>query len=565
MSLENAYGLPTYNNGSGIARAGLYDWFSSNPNATIWNFNIRSGARWSDGIPINSSDITFTYQLSGNFLLNSPYDFLNLSSFITNVQSLNSSDTEFTLNKTVADFGNILSNQYYFAPLPEHIWQNMNTNDTNFGQDVTSGPYYHLAYDGGNNLTLRENPYYWNPVGIPQIDITFVNALNQTSNLLLNSQTDVTPLTPQAASILSPKIGLNVEPDRQILFLAYNVTIAPFNSTIFRQALAYSINTSAISQEVYDGYATPGVEGEGTIPPSATEWHNASDIQYNYNLTKAKSSLSTLGYTWNSAGNLVYPNGSEVNLQVYTDYNQSGDSQAAQMVAEDLHTLGIQTTLENESLLMIENNYQDNISQQLTVVSTSTSVFGLGGVDIQPAWDTYYPWQIPQSMWLEPPSAEAEYLNYAGLVNSSTTSQQSAVRDIDYLNSEDLPMIVLAYPDDLWGYSLNSGLTGISGNSSLDMGSLYLNPYTFSEIGCSGSCGALPQSTITTVTTNSTASSSSQIGTLSSSSTTVAPPPSTTEYEVITIIVVIAIIVLGTILSRRKKPPPPPVPIGPTS
>ena len=177
INLEYAFGLPTEINGSFNFKAGLFDWFRSNANATVWDFNIRTNASWSDGVPITSSDVGYTFQLGGNFILGTPRDFINLSSYITNVEEINSSDTRFTLDRTLADFGNFLTNQYYYPILPEHFWKNLNSSSLNFDQDVTSGPFYHLNYDGGSNMVLVANPHYWNSVGISQIDVTFVQIL----------------------------------------------------------------------------------------------------------------------------------------------------------------------------------------------------------------------------------------------------------------------------------------------------------------------------------------------------------------------------------------------------
>ena len=151
----------------------------------------------------------------------------------------------------------------------------------------------------------------------------------------------------------NPQYGLNVEPDRGIAYLEYNVSESPFSNTAFRQAMALAMNTSGIVQNVYKGYATPGSLGRGAIPPSSTEWHNTNTVQYQYNLTAAKNLLTGQGYTWDNSGALHYPNGTAVSFTIYTDNDVITDYETAQQVSIYLNALGMQTHVTAESLATI--------------------------------------------------------------------------------------------------------------------------------------------------------------------------------------------------------------------
>lgn len=496
MELEYAFGMPVQPNGALYPQAGLFDWMSSNSNASVWYFNIRPDAKWSDGTPITSADVNFTFGLGSGYIMGTPADFLGLGTNLVQVKALNSTETEFVLNSSQPDFGPLLAAQSYYAIVPEHVWAGTNfTNSPNFGQDVTSGPFYHLAYNGGNDLVLKANPYYWNSVGVGEIDITFVAQSSQAPTQLVGNQTDLAQVTPDFISgfVNNSQYGLNVEPDRGIAYLEYNVSESPFSNTTFRQAMAYAINTSAIVQNVYKGYATPGYLGRGTIPPSASEWHNTNTVQYQYNLTAAKALLSGQGYKWDSSGNLHYPNGTAVSFTIYTDNDVITDYETAQQVSTYLNGLGMQTKVVAESLATIAGDYTSgtgDIASQLVVASNTSPIFGLGFLDIEPGYDIYYPWFVSQPAWTTPASAQSQFDNLTNIVDSSTNQAQvqQAVQAIDLLNSQTLPNIVLCYPDTLWVYRVGhfTGMPSANSVTGFDMGAISLNPYTFSQIQAVG-------------------------------------------------------------------------------
>jgi ABC-type transport system substrate-binding protein len=594
MELENSFGMPVWQNGSFDVKGGLFNTITTNANATIWNLNIRPGATWSDGTPITSQDVNFTFGLKSDYIMNTIRDFIRLTPEIKSVDVVNSSNIQFVLGVSDSRFGYVLSSQYYYMIVPEHIWAGQNyTSNTNFAQDVTSGPFYHLSYNGGSSLVLKANPYYWNGPGLAEIDITFVLSNSQAESLLTSNQTDLAQVDLSAISQFqnNSQYGLKIEPDRGILYAEYNVTESPFNDQIFRQALAYAINTSAIAQNVYNGYATPGIDAPGLIPPSASAWYNQSATGYEYSLVQAKSLLGSIGYSTNSAGNLVYPNGTAVSLKVYTDTAVPSDAVAAQQVVGDLQALGITTTLIQGPLSQIAENYSlslGGIRSGIYVGSTMTPLFGLGYLDVQPAFRLYYPWFIEEALWITPTSVDNQYRSLLEVVNSSVDESQvtQAILNIDGLNAEYLPLIPLAYPDSAWVWRNNPSLTGFPQSASVngfDMGDYSLDPYTFSEISCSTILCPTPTSTSTstsgtgtstsnftsgTQTSGSNVTQTTSSGTGSSTGSTPSSTNSTTStllpinapsnpyLRIIAIVVVIAAIAVGTIVVRMRRKQP---------
>lgn len=568
ISLEYAYGMPQLQNGSYNLEAALFDRITVNSNATIWNLNIRPGARWSDGVPINSSDVNFTFGLGSHYIVyqGSSSDFLGLYNEIKSVQIVNGSDTQFTLNRADSTFGYVLSSQYYYVIIPEHVWATRNFNtDNNFAQDVTSGPFYHLSYDGGQILVLKANPYYWNSQGLSEIDVSFVFSSAQAAELLQGNQTDLASIDPGSIApfLNNPEYGLKVEPDRSLTYMEYNVSEYPFNDLAFREAMGYAINTSAIAQNSYGGYATPGYEARGLIPPSASAWHNSSTVQYAYDPSLANQTLSNAGYTW-KGGHLYYPapNSTAVRMQIFVNSNDTAYNETAQMVASYLRATKMQVSVTPLSTAALDAEYTvgvGGVRSGLVIASTNIPLFGIGYLDVQPAFDLYYPWFVKQPYWIYPPSVNAKYEALLNLINTSTSYSQvqQSIQQIDGLNSQYLPILALAYPDTIWVYRANplTGFPPTNSASGFDMGDYFLDPYSFSLLTCAGAtCPVYSQSTITF----SSSSSSNNTSTGSASAPPPLNPQGNTFLLLAAIVFVIALITVGTAFARLRKPTGPP-------
>ena len=78
--------------------------WSVNPNATVFTFNLQSGLKWSDGQPLNSSDVVFTFDA---FIHNALLDAFNgfiVGPLIKNISAVSSTEVQFTLYHPFSPF-----------------------------------------------------------------------------------------------------------------------------------------------------------------------------------------------------------------------------------------------------------------------------------------------------------------------------------------------------------------------------------------------------------------------------------------------------------------------------
>ena len=170
---------------------GLYGWhivptiassYSVAANGTTWTINLRSGLQWSDGVPLNASDVLFTYQMLMNKLIDTSLygswhtffaDNSSSSMRMVNATQLvfNFKADSLPANNTysiVEVFDSAIFPEHVFAPIVNNpgAWQNDITDTgtgtartvTADGKTITingpigSGPYTYAGYDSTNKI-----------------------------------------------------------------------------------------------------------------------------------------------------------------------------------------------------------------------------------------------------------------------------------------------------------------------------------------------------------------------------------------------------------------------------
>lgn len=445
--------------GSLDSSVAVTDWISHNANYSTWMFNVKPGLKWSDGSSVTSQDILATF--GPNFGFNATYDYLGMGPEVTSEYPLNSSTAVFVLNTPDAHWPDKFNWDLYSPVYPAKFVNNSGAANNNFGTNVEVGPFYVSNYqEGQTQMVMLRNPYYSPQPTIQQIDINFVESLGLTTTYLQSGTTDLAPVEPSAASSVLKNTNMHILDEKGLYVsdLQYNDSIYPFNMTAFRQALAYGINQSDFINQAYNGYGVSAYNAEGVVSPLASAWYNPNIPKYSYNTTMALSLLRSVGITQNSNGKLQYSNGTAVSLSLWTDTDNTEDTIGVTVVQSDLQNLGFNINLQTTSLANIVSDYGSNIGgirSGIILTTANPPVWGNPYLDALPGWDVYWPATTPNHYWEYPPSADAEYQsNYSAfLATADTAQEQQYLNNIQSLNAQFLPTLVLAYPDALWGYN----------------------------------------------------------------------------------------------------------------
>ncbi len=522
------------------------DWYTYSPNYTIWTFNVRPGLKWSNGQNVTSQDIINTY--STQFALNSSYDFVGAHTEIKSETPLNTSAVQFVLNAPDAQFATKISGAVFTDIYPSSFTQN-GPSYNGFGADlVTDGPFYVSNYStGSTQAVFLRNPYF-NPLpNICEISTILVESQSQTATYLSSGTADLAPIQPGSVSAVlkNPNIHLLDIKGLQQMSIGYNVSMAPYNNVTFRQALAYAINFTAIQQTAEFGYTSVGAGGivpQGAVSPVSTEWYNPNQKSYSYNTSEALSLLNSIGIKKGSDGYLQYPNGTDVSLTMYADSDYTDPVVAGGFVQTNLQTLGFKVNLIPESLGTIIGASFKNVNGiwgAMILDESGAPIYGSPYLDALPSYDVYEPYAAyPTWEGASNSIAQTQYESNLTAIESTqnTTLQHQYLDNIQALNAENLPIIFLAYNDQLFGYNTQRW-TGWTNEL------LTTDPFVWNTTA------------LAMLTPVSTTSPTSQVST--SVNTTSSPISNNNNLLLAISVVIVAVIVLGSVafLMRRRGRP----------
>ena len=123
-----------------------------------WTFHINPEAKWSDGTPLTSADVKFSYETNYE---SHPFGIQNFE-VVESIEATDDHTVVFKLKNTSGSFTEMWQFAYWGPLIPKHIYEGTDvmTNEYNF-KPVTSGPYRFVEYVKGSHVILERNPYYW--------------------------------------------------------------------------------------------------------------------------------------------------------------------------------------------------------------------------------------------------------------------------------------------------------------------------------------------------------------------------------------------------------------------
>jgi peptide/nickel transport system substrate-binding protein len=310
---------------------GLASKWTTSPDGKTWTFTVRTGVKFSDGVPLTAADVAYTY----NRILHGTVEQSNWLSYlngVTKVTAPNATTVVLTLKKPVATLPLLP-----IPIVPEHIWKNVSEKaiksypaEPKGGKPVVgSGPFRLVSGTAdGSTFKFEANPSYWG--GTPHIDeIVFQFYKNDDSAVqaLIKGEIDfVDNITALEVKSLQSHAGITAHNGNSPGFdeIAFNTgsidvktgkPIGNPNPAVldpkFRHALGYALNLPLLIKKVYQG---AGLVGTTIVPPNYTtfHWEPPSAQKFTFDPVKAGQLLDAAGYTKGSDGFRDLPNGKPI-------------------------------------------------------------------------------------------------------------------------------------------------------------------------------------------------------------------------------------------------------------
>lgn len=348
---------------------------------TTWTFKLRPNLKFSDGSPLTSQDVVFTFDRVAK-VPNSPSSYTIYLQQITKVEAPDPLTVRITTGKpyplVATNLANlpILSAKAASGSAPE----GKTTTEMNAGTGlVGAGPYKFVSWKRGSEIIFERNPHYWGPK--PAWDRVIYRPISNPAArvaALLAGDVDLVedPPTDDLARLQKdPKLNVVTKPSNRIIYVALDqygdqtpgitgpdgkpLPKNPLLDKRVREALSLAIDRKALVDRIMGGVATPAAQ----LLPFPMEGASGNLTQAaKADPEKAKALLKEAGFP--NGFNLVLgaPNGRYIN-----------DSKVAQTLAAMWTRIGVKTTIDSNAPPVFFKNRDTYVySAYLAGWSTST-------------------------------------------------------------------------------------------------------------------------------------------------------------------------------------------------
>ena len=178
-------------------------------------------------------------------------------------------------------------------------------------------------------MTLVKNQYYYLgvPPGPDTVTIQFFTTDSALVNSLASGAIDAADISQSDVASLNSTSGITINQVQSTfqMFIYTNSSGYPWNSTQFREALAYLIPKQQIDSLLFGNTTNVGNPLALLPQNNATYWPGNNTPLYEYNPSAAAQLLAAQALTKNSAGNWVEPNGTVVTVNFQVENNDPDD------------------------------------------------------------------------------------------------------------------------------------------------------------------------------------------------------------------------------------------------
>lgn len=292
-------------------------------NGKVYTMKLKEGLKWSDGEPLTTEDVRFSFEtalkvslINGIFPENllkieGAEDFKKGNADHISGLEIDGNNIKITLTNTVGMFSQILAQ---LTLMPKHCLENENIlelhNSKFWTQPVTNGMYRVKRISSGNFFELERNPYYEGKA--PKIDKVIYSYISSPILAMQDGKSYYYSTTKlQEITQLDTVNGIVKHPV-DLLFYRYFIANlsgiggagdSQLSNPKVREAILYAINRKELVSSLLKGVAVINNTG---VPTDMVDnyWKDANT--YEYNPEKAKELLKEANYNFEKPLKLTY-------------------------------------------------------------------------------------------------------------------------------------------------------------------------------------------------------------------------------------------------------------------
>ena len=388
------------------------------PDKMTYTVTLRKGLKWSDGQPLTSKDVVFTWNeiIKAGLGNASQRDSVLVEGKFPEVKALDELTIQFKTAKPFVPFMHNLGTSI----APEHILKSVvakgnaafsgfwgvNTAEKHPDQFVSCGMWLLDSYDPRLQVRFKRNPNFFmvdkKGQRLPYLDayrMSFVGDMNNQELQFEQGKSDTYSVPGNFVSRLrglkKPAYHLyNLGPTAGTTFLALNentrktpqdkpyvdpIKAAWFNDVNFRQAINHTINRNDIVANILKGVGAPLFTSESLasiyLNQSLAKGF-AADPQY------AKSLLQKSGFTWDAKGQLLDPKGKAVEFTMLTNSGNTEREAIGVNIKQDLAALGMKVNFKPIDFNVLIGSLQDGTWEAMIMGLTGDNLEPHSGVNV---------------------------------------------------------------------------------------------------------------------------------------------------------------------------------------
>jgi peptide/nickel transport system substrate-binding protein len=477
-------GLTGFDNESQDAVPALAKSWEVSPDGLTATFRLRKGAAFSDGHPITSADVLFSFQVAYDDTIHPAVQDL----LVTNGKRWEVSapdDYTFVVQLPVPN-AMVVSLASSVTILPKHILEpifkagnfaSAYSVSTPPDQIVTSGAWRVRQYVPGEKTVLEPNPYWYGVDGqqhrLPYLDeIDFLVVPDQDAADLkfragqIDGLDNVKPENYQWYADNQQQGNFTLHdlgPALTTNFFWFNVNTAQnsengrkagdpyvdpvkyawFNNPVFRRAVSMAVDRDAMIPSIFFGDA---VKSWSTSTAGSRVWYTPDVVKYDLNIEESKRLLASLGWKdTNGDGVLEDSTGHSVTFTLKTNSDNKMRVGMANFIRDDLAKIGIKVTLVPVDFNTLVTNIRDDKQYDAILLGLQSGVPpdpAMGQNVWRSSGRTHY-WNISQRKPATPDEAKIDSLMDTLVTSNDLDARKRAWKDVQNIVNEECWIIWL--------------------------------------------------------------------------------------------------------------------------
>lgn len=342
-----------------------------------YEFKLRQDVKWSDGTPLTSEDVLFTY----NLIFSPEYAAVvspRRGDFTSHVASISAPDKYTFVVKTKTTYAPLLASHCQYPIMPKHVLGalpavSINTADYNTAPSVTNGAFKFVRWDKGAQVVLQKNHGYYR--GAPNIDQFVYKVVPSTivvADQLKTGEIDVGQVDASRVAEMQTQQGVTLTSVTAPSFQFYMQQLNPsqpasqiFGDQSVRQALYYALDRAGIVKTATYGQA---VVANAVEPPTSWAWNPNAKPAYSHNVGKANSLLDGAGWQKGADG-IRAKNGRKLQFTMLYQSASPVLADVAQVMQQNWKAIGVDMTPQEIGAAPLVNQITNTRSFDMILIS----------------------------------------------------------------------------------------------------------------------------------------------------------------------------------------------------